>query len=89
MKTAGILGLIVVAGILTLAAFSHRILPADSDECQQDVTHKGNISELAVFHCIGHSETNPESGAWDHTHPWMTAEWHREHGLEESRAGSE
>jgi len=89
MKTAGIFVLIIVAGVLMLAAFSHRILPEDSDECQQDVTHKGHISELPVFHCIGHSETKPETGAWDHVHPWMTSEWHSEHGLEESHAGSE
>lgn len=69
--------------ILGLAAFSHRILPATADECQRDVTHAGHIADLPLFHCIGHSETSPETGAWDHVHPWMTEEWHLEHDSED------
>ena len=89
MKIAGISLFLIAALITTLAAFSHRILPADADECQRDVSHVGHIPELPVFHCIGHSQRNVETNTWDHVHPWMTAQWHRQHGFEESPGDSE
>lgn len=68
MRFLGIATLILLAGMGGLAAFSHRILPADSDPCQQDITHRGHIAELPLFHCIGHSE-GTAAGGWDHVHP--------------------
>jgi len=61
-------------------AFSHLILPADMDDCQQDVSHRGHLTELTPFHCIGHSEGSAMRG-WDHVHPWMTEAWHAERDL--------
>lgn len=76
-----LLGIVVVAGALVLAAgFSHRILPAEWDDCQQDITHMGHTDELPMFHCIGHSEGGAAYG-WDHVHPWMTEDWHLERDL--------
>lgn len=77
--------IIAIASLLVvmfvLAAFSHRVLPVEMDECQRDVTHAEHNRDLPPFHCIGHSEFDPEAGTWDHLHPWMTEEWHAEHGV--------
>ena len=81
LKTVSLALLTLLILCVAFAAFSHRLLPADMDECQQDVSHLGHVSELPLFHCIGHSETNRENGDWDHQHPWMTEEWHAEHGF--------
>lgn len=63
---------ITVAVVVTFAAFSHRLLPESLDECQRDVSHAGHVAELPLFHCIGHSEWDHETGTWDHVHPWVT-----------------
>ena len=78
MKKAAASALSILAIVVVLAAFSHRLLPADLDECQRDITHVGHLPELPLFHCIGHSERDPGTGSWDHIHPWMTEEWHRD-----------
>ncbi|MBR9826007.1 MAG: hypothetical protein GYB36_09430 [Alphaproteobacteria bacterium] len=80
LRSIAVSTLVVATALTGLAAYSHRILPADMDECQQDITHIGHIEELPPFHCIGHSEGNAVDG-WDHIHPWMTREWHEERGL--------
>ena len=77
MKKFTLAALLVLAALVGLAAFSHRILPPDVDECQRDVSHAGHVAELPLFHCIGHSEREADTGAWDHVHPWMTDEWVR------------
>jgi len=77
---------VMVAIMLALAAFSHRILPAEVDECQRDISHAGHVAELPPFHCIGHSEWDTAEDTWDHRHPWMTRQWHVQHGIDESHA---
>jgi len=92
MKTARILGSIIFllgAFVLGIAAFSHRLLPPEVDECQQDVSHEGHIADLPMFHCLGHTEFNIQSGAWDHVHPWMDDEWLQEHAPEHPMDPSE
>jgi hypothetical protein len=87
----GFLGLVVL-----LAGNTHRILPEDSDPCQRDMTHKGHIDALPMFHCIGHSEYEVAPGnqgleaivAWDHVHPWMDREWHVAQGFSAEQAAS-
>jgi len=81
--------LTLAAAMVIFGAYSHRILPASMDECQQDVSHGDHVSELPAFHCIGHSEWNLESNTWDHVHPWMTEEWRREHEIDGSSADSD
>jgi hypothetical protein len=87
---------LALAALILLLGNTHRILPSSKDPCQQDMTHKGHLSELPMFHCIGHTEyvVDPDKKGlervveWDHLHPWMTLEWHldqgfsREHALE-------
>lgn len=85
MKAVKVLGSVVfllAAFLVGIAAFSHQLLPADMDECQQNVSHLGHISDLPLFHCIGHTEFDMETGEWDHVHPWMDEEWMREHAPE-------
>lgn len=81
MKKTFIAAAVLLIIMVGLAAFSHRILPVDMDECQRDVTHAGHVGDLPLFHCIGHSELDPEAGTWDHQHPWMTEEWHGDHDI--------
>ncbi len=81
----GIISLILV----TVAGNTHRILPAKSDPCQQDLTHQGYVNELPMFHCIGHTEYVVAAGKkglnsvnkWNHIHPWMTRDWHLSQGF--------
>lgn len=81
----GIVSLILVA----VAGNTHHILPAESDPCQQDITHQGHVNELLMFHCIGHTEYVVDAGKtglhsvakWDHIHPWMTKDWHLSQGF--------
>ena len=89
-----VLGL-VICGVLTLlAGNTHRLLPADSDPCQQDVTHKNHVADLPMFHCIGHTEYEVEPGkngleavrAWDHVHPWMEMDGHTAQGFSSEKA---
>jgi hypothetical protein len=89
LKVAAVVLLVLIIALFLLAAFSHHILPASVDECQQDVSHQGHIAELPAFHCIGHSEWNMQADTWDHVHPWMSREWHREQQVDESHAGTE
>lgn len=71
------------------AGNTHRILPASADDCQTDISHLDHISELPMFHCIGHKEYRVASGkdgleaveSWFHLHPWMTQEWHEKQGF--------
>jgi hypothetical protein len=78
---------LMVSVILLLGAYSHRIAPAGIDQCQQDITHKGHISDLPAFHCMGHSEWDMDKNDWDHAHPWMTDEWLSDHTMNDSRPG--
>ena len=81
IKILGAVLFLVVAFLVGVAAFSHRLLPEDMDECQQDISHQGHTGELPAFHCIGHTEWNMETGTWDHEHPWMTEEWLEENAM--------
>lgn len=82
-------GLVVIVFALgILGAYSHLLLPAGIDECQLDMSHLNHVAELPAFHCLGHSEWNVEHDTWDHLHPWMTEEWHRERKMDESHATS-
>ncbi len=80
--------------LLGLAANSHRVLPADMDPCQKDMSHQDHVSELPFFHCLGHKEyvvDHEQDGllrveSWYHLHPWMTLEWHLEQGFSRERA---
>lgn len=89
---------IIITGVflflILLAGNTHRFLPENSDDCQTDMTHKGYVNELQMFHCIGHTEyeVNPnEKGLlrvkkWDHIHDWMTLEWHLKKGFSREHA---
>ncbi|MEQ8204862.1 MAG: hypothetical protein RIA65_01710 [Woeseia sp.] len=86
---------LVISGIaVLLLGNTHRLLPAESDPCQQDMTHAGHVSELPMFHCIGHTEYEWEPGkdgleavsAWDHIHPWMDFDWHIAQGFSAEHA---
>ena len=91
-KLVVIIGILVV--LILLAGNTHRIFPADSDPCQQDMTHLNHISELPMFHCIGHTEYEVapnktglfQIAKWDHIHPWMNLEWHLEQGFTKEHA---
>ncbi len=80
--------------LLALAANSHRVLPAEMDPCQEDMSHQGHLSQLPFFHCLGHTEylVDPEQErllrveSWDHAHPWMTLEWHLDKGFSREQA---
>lgn len=85
--------------ILIIIAFlaignTHRILPENCDPCQTDISHKGHINELSMFHCIGHTEYEVDYGKegllrvkkWDHIHSWMTLDWHLEKGFSKEHA---
>ena len=93
-KKAITISLIISVVIIFLAGNTHRILPAENDPCQTDLTHKGHINELPMFHCIGHTEyeVNPEEKGllrvkkWDHLHSWMTLEWHLKQGFTKEHA---
>jgi len=90
MKNRVILtSLVTLIIIIFIAGNTHLILPTANDPCQTDMTHKGHIKELPMFHCIGHTEykVNPEEKGllrvekWDHLHSWMTLEWHLQQGF--------
>ncbi len=88
-RVTGIVLLGLIIALFLLAAFSHHILPASIDECQQDVSHLGHVAELSAFHCIGHSERNMRDDTWDHLHPWMSREWQLEQQADESHTETE
>ena len=90
---------ILIASFLLIAIFlfmgnTHRILPSSKDPCQTDMTHKGHVNELPMFHCIGHTEylVAPDKEGllrveqWDHMHSWMTLEWHLQQGFSKEHA---
>lgn len=94
MKKKPIITLSIFITLIFLAGNTHRIIPAKYDPCQTDITHKSHISDLRMFHCIGHTEyqVNPEEDGllrikkWDHVHPWMTLEWHLKQGFTKEQA---
>ena len=95
MKQYLIPGLAVfLVGLVILAGNTHRFLPAGVDPCQQDMSHEGYVNQLPMFHCIGHTEFEAAPAQqgleavekWDHRHPWMTMEWHLEHGFSQAQA---
>ena len=75
--------------LVLLVGNTHRVLPASSDPCQQDISHLNHVNELPMFHCIGHTEfvVAPDKkglfriAKWDHIHSWMTLEWHLQQGF--------
>ncbi len=76
------IGMAVGVGLVVMAGTTHLWLPASSDECQQDISHKDNLWSLAPFHCINHTEfayvtdaDGNETIVWDHLHAWMTEDW--------------
>lgn len=76
---------VVAAGcgvLILLSAFTHLWLPQSVDDCQNDVTHRGHLLSLALFHCIGHSERNYPQDEWNHLHPWMNNEWEEKYSAE-------
>ena len=85
---------ILIVLLLLAAGNTHRILPAENDPCQTDISHKGHVNELAMFHCIGHTEyeVNYEADGllrvkkWNHLHPWMTLDWHLKQGFTREHA---
>lgn len=87
-------GSIVAIVLFLLIGNTHHMLPASSDDCQTDISHLDHINELAMFHCIGHTEyvVAPEKEGlqkverWDHLHSWMTLEWHLEQGFSKEHA---
>ena len=89
-----VLGLVICGILALLVGNTHRLLPADSDPCQQDMTHNNHIADLPMFHCIGHTEYEVEPGkdgldairAWDHIHPWMDIDWHISQGFNSEQA---
>ncbi len=94
MKTTLVACGAAVLLLLALAANSHRVLPAEMDPCQEDMSHQGYIRELPFFHCLGHKEylvDYEQKGLlrverWHHLHPWMTLEWHVEQGFSGKQA---
>lgn len=86
--------LVAIIALVLLAGNTHRFLSAESDPCQQDISHLNHINELPMFHCIGHTEYEVapnEKGLlqvakWDHIHPWMTLEWHLAQGFSKEHA---
>jgi len=91
------IGLVIGIFILVLVGVvgnSHRVLPVEADPCQQDMTHRGYVNELPMFHCIGHTEYLVAAGKtglssvaeWDHIHPWMTRDWHLSQGFSTEQA---
>ncbi len=94
MKNKVIVISIVIVVLLALAGNTHHFLPESNDPCQQDMSHQNHISELAMFHCIGHTEYVVAAGKkdlqrvakWDHLHSWMTLEWHIKQGFSQSHA---
>lgn len=89
-----IISTIIIIILVILAGNTHRLLPANMDDCQTDMTHEGHLNELSMYHCIGHTEyeVNPQSegllrvAKWDHIHDWMTIEWHLEKGFSKEHA---
>jgi len=89
-----VVAILLLGGLVLAAGHTHLIMPASSDECQQDISHKGHIAELPMFHCIAHKEFVPIQGAkgtarvgqWFHLHPWMTMDWHLENGFSPEHA---
>jgi len=87
-------GLAILGIAVLLLGNSHRLLPTESDPCQQDMTHIGHVSALPIFHCIGHTEYEWEPGKegleavrkWDHIHPWMDFDWHITQGFSADQA---
>lgn len=94
MKRIIVGGLVFCGMFVVLAGNTHRLLPADSDPCQQDMTHKSHVAELPMFHCIGHTEYEVNPGrdgldavlAWNHVHPWMDMDWHLTQGFSPEHA---
>jgi hypothetical protein len=90
----GILLILILFFLILLGGNTHRILPANIDDCQTDMTHEGHVNDLPMFHCIGHTEYEvnyDEEGLlrvakWDHIHEWMTLEWHLEKGFSREHA---
>lgn len=87
-KTIAVIVFLLGAFLLGIAAFSHRLLPPEVDECQLDVSHVGHIADLPLFHCLGHTEFNMGTGEWDHIHPWMDEEWLHDHAMDSAEHSS-
>ncbi|ANO52047.1 hypothetical protein [Woeseia oceani] len=87
-------GSAILGVAVLLLGNTHRLLPAESDPCQQDMTHAGHVNDLPMFHCIGHTEYEWKPGAegleavqkWDHMHPWMDYDWHIAQGFSAEQA---
>lgn len=85
---------VLLVTLVLLAGNTHHFLAASSDPCQQDISHLNHVSELPMFHCIGHTEyvvaPGKEGllsvGRWDHIHSWMTFDWHIQQGFSKDHA---